>query len=538
MQFIHELHIKTNEEFGRKAVSMLKEFIAGSGIEIRDQAEGDIAADVEFRRDPVMTRSSAGHYKLRASGGRVLLRYNDSEGARNAAVAIYRIIAVRTSSASPVVFDDCETEDWPDCQYRGVMIDPARVYIPLESVFSTIRQAALARMNKLNMHLCDSGRYAIESVRLPELNNQNLRRYNIGEIRQIIDYADLFGLEVVPHFDVPAHATHILDCYPALRCEIDDGTGYSSWAVCAAKEETYDFLEKALEELAEIFPSELVFLCGDELEFADLPEYDLRLNWQHCTHCKELSSKNGFNSNTDIFYHFIRRAHSVLNKHGKRMMLANDNIDISRTPEIPKDILIVYWRIAMEGSGPVEGCSMERFLEEGFELINMDYPEAYIDLYMTEEKLCDWSPVKRPYCSGKYHDQVFGSMICAWEGKKHYEWTLPSGIIMFGDKLWDFRDKIYDKSYYVEVLRRLLGPMTPPGLDVFSLLGACLLPLDEDSSRMGFPERISKESLPEIDETIRTLEGLIDGGLREKDTAAAYLKCLRWMKMQKAGEAQ
>ena len=102
---------------------------------------------------------------------------------------------------------------------------------------------------------------------------------------------------------------------------------------------------------------------------------------------------------------------------------------------------------------------------------------------------------------------------------------------MFGDKLWDHRDLTYDAAYRRELTRRVLGPDTPEGLDVFTPLGGCLLPQDEDASRMGYPDHVSRDQLPLLEKTAAELKAYRAGG-REEQLAEVYLRCLEWMRKQ------
>ena len=61
------------------------------------------------------------------------------------------------------------------------------------------------------------------------------------------------------------------------------------------------------------------------------------------------------------------------------MIMFNDQIDISVPVDPAKRHYYSLLRIAIPGRGPVEGCSLERFLEEGFTVINSYYPETYVD---------------------------------------------------------------------------------------------------------------------------------------------------------------
>ena len=88
----------------------------------------------------------------------------------------------------------------------------------------------------------------------------------------------------------------------------------------------------------------------------------------------------------------------------------------------------------------------------------------------------------------------------------------------------------------MRLTRRLLGADTPAGLDVFTPLGGCLLPLDgdrmADAARKGFPERVPVSVLPELERTLEALHRLAEASPVQAPLCEVYALCLRWMRAQ------
>ena len=337
---------------------------------------------------------------------------------------------------------------------------------------------------------------------------------------------------LVAHFTAMAEAGGI----PVIMYNVPSRTGLNiapETALELSKHPLINGIKEASGNISQV--AKIAQLCGDELAFWDLGYW---ANWEHCARCKALARREGFSEKgfTGYFYYFVRRIHDILARMGKRVILSNDNVDIAVSPDLPRDMLIFWWRTAAPGRGPIEGCTMKRFAEEGFDLFNSFYEETYIDLYMTGEKLADWDPVKRPDCPPEYAYRVKGSCLCAWEGQAHFAWSLPSGIAMMGEKLWDYRDRVYDEAYHQKLTRLLLGPDVPAGLDIFTPLGGCFFPLDGDmpaeKARRGHPDKVDASMLPRLEETMAVLRPFAEGGHRESPLAAVYLECLGWMREQ------
>ncbi|MGL5334805.1 MAG: beta-N-acetylhexosaminidase [Enterovibrio sp.] len=124
-------------------------------------------------------------------------------------------------------------EDAPRYNYRGVMVDVARNFHSKEAILRTIEQMAAYKMNKLHMHLSDDEAWRLEIPALPELtevganrchdlsetscllpqlgsgpdkNNDGTGFFSRADYIEILKFAKARGIEVIPEFDMPAHA--------------------------------------------------------------------------------------------------------------------------------------------------------------------------------------------------------------------------------------------------------------------------------------------------------------------------------------------
>ena len=168
--------------------------------------------------------------------------------------------------------------------------------------------------------------------------------------------------------------------------------------------------------------------------------------------------QRGVDGNEELFMYMVKRMHKIVTGAGKRMMMWNENIDISKPCDLPKDILIHFWRIAASYRGPVYGCSMEKFLEQGFEVINSHYPETYIeeDIYFPEVPINTWAPKIYPETKAELKDKILGGWPSAWSNYPHFEYTLPSALAFYADRLWDESVSYYGADFCKSVTRVVL----------------------------------------------------------------------------------
>nr|MBQ4319485.1 family 20 glycosylhydrolase [Clostridia bacterium] len=385
------------------------------------------------------------YYSIDASALPVVVRFRAFIGGRNAAATLAQLI---NKSGDVYKIAANVIEDEPDDKIRSILLDPARTLIPIDELKDTMIRLAMAKFNLIHFHLVDSKGFSYKSEKYPQLTGHNGQQYTIAELRDLVAFGEKLGLEFMPELEFPGHAAQLIRDIPELACSTINGEP-SPWAICAGNEYTYKVLEDLYTELADIFPGRFIHVGCDEIAFYDKPERRIFPTWDDCARCKALCEREGLDNNNvvEIFYYMLRRVYGIISKLGKRMVIWNDYIDISKSPELPRDILILFWRVAAEKRGPREGCSMQRFLEEGFECLNSYFPETYIERdrktgfnRCTEEMIFAWNTHNSPETDPALGRQILGGGPCAWgeyEGLEHYKWSLASSILMFGDRLWN-----------------------------------------------------------------------------------------------------
>ncbi len=477
-------------------------------------------------------------YKITAAELPVAVHYRDFLGARNAVASLAQLFYREDGE---VFLSRTQIFDYPDTKMRSFMVDPARGLVPMGELKDLILRLAMAKYNYLHLHLSDSEGYAIKSD-VVKFSGSGGRQYTKDEIRHLVAYALDMGIEIIPEVDFPGHGCQLIKDMPSLACVTDGSEEPSPWTVCAGNEEVYEVFEKIYTELAELFPCHLMHVGTDEIEMNDLTEQRTWPTWHCCSRCRALCEREGIDQNnrTEIFYYMLRRIYAIINKLGKRMMLWNDDIDISKSPELPRDVLIHFWRVAMENRGPREGCSMQRFLEEGFEVFNSDYPETYIesDKYKNnDESIFIWHPTATPPHDEARNGQIIGGEPCVWGDRwlphfAHFEWSIPASVFMYGDRLWN-RSVCEDRhAFGLAATRFLFGIDMPRYLDLFDAFGGFMQPRSEDGARM-WQDRAAKD-LGEVRSALATVAGEYSPFAR---LAAIYLDSVRWLENRREGHS-
>lgn len=421
-------------------------------------------------------------YALKIFNNKVHIEYQSYLGLRNAFATLS--LKVRQNGEN-VIIEDTDITESPACSHRGIMLDLARGVMPIERLFFDMTLAAKSKFNVLHLHLSDSKGIAIELDCLPE--EMRLDGYYTKEqVAKLIAHADILGLEIIPEYDMPAHSQKILSLFGELECDSAKADEIK-WTICAGTEKTYDLYKAIIKEMSQMFQGSKYFhIGGDELEFADLTP-PRNCHWSECKKCADMMRRNSLLDRQELVYYFFNRINKYVNECNKQMIMWSDQIDCTRQKGLDDNIIMQFWRVAGRGRGPHEGCSLEGQLKYGYTVINSYYPNTYVDIerYATPQKIAEWRWDEIPEVSDEYKAQIVGSELCAWEyGNKehysHYDYSLPSAIVLFGDKLWYGHKKAYGVNNGISITRAVLGSATPEGLNVFEATGSII------------PKRISK----------------------------------------------
>jgi hexosaminidase len=229
-------------------------------------------------------------------------------------------------------------QDKPRFPWRGLMIDSARHFIPLDIIKRNLDGMEAVKMNVFHWHLSENQGFRIESRKFPklhELGSDNLY-YTQDEVRDLIAYARDRGIRVVPEFDMPGHSTAWFVGHPELASgkgpyEIERRWGIFDPAMDPTNEKLYKFLDEFISEMARIFPDHFFHIGGDEVNGKE---------WDANPKIQAFKKEHGLQSNDALQAYFSGRVQKLVVKHGKTVV----GWDEVLVPGVPKDIVIQSWR--------------------------------------------------------------------------------------------------------------------------------------------------------------------------------------------------
>ena len=285
--------------------------------------------------------------------------------------------------------------DAPRFAYRGAHLDVCRHFFSVDSVKTYIDMLVLHNMNKFHWHLTEDQGWRMEIKQFPKLteigsvrNGTMIRKdwnsndsiqyggfYTQDECREIVKYAADRYITVIPEIDMPGHMVAAVTAYPELGCtggpyEVRTIWGVSEELLCAGNEKVYDFVDKVLDEVMDVFPSKDIHIGGDECP---------KTEWEKCPKCQSkikalgLKKDDRFTAEQKLQAYFTKHVDEYLTKHGRNAIGWDEILEGG----VSENATVMSWR---GESGGIEAARLKH------RVIMTPNTYCYFDYYQSKDR--------------------------------------------------------------------------------------------------------------------------------------------------------
>ena len=435
----------------------------------------------------VCTQSES--YRIDISSDKIVVKGADAAG------VFYSIQTLRKSmpvgeKVDVVQFPAGTINDYPQFSYRGMHLDVARHFFPIDSVKRYLDIMAMHNINKFHIHLTDDQGWRMEIKRYPELtytsawrkgtvigrntNNYDTIRhsgfYTQAELRDLVAYAAERHITIIPEIDLPGHMQAALAAFPQFGCtggpyEVWRRWGVSDEVICAGNETAMKFLEDVLNEVMDVFPSEIIHIGGDECP---------KTRWHECPKCQakitQLGLRNDgrFTAEDHLQSYVMNRMEKVVKARGRRVIGWDEILEGS----ISKSAMIMSWRgtsggitAAKKGHDVVMVSGDYLYFSQGQSLTPENEP-VFADGYLPVERVYAFRPLPEEL-NEKQQARIIGVQGCLWgeyvHSFKDVEYDVLPRMAALSELQWckpqqrDYKDfinrcfhmaKLYDVYHY------------------------------------------------------------------------------------------
>lgn len=395
-------------------------------------------------------------YKLEITTSGVTIEANSIQGLNHALSTLHQLILTATNEKLPVL----TINDKPRFGYRGLMLDCSRHFWTIDNLKETIDQMAFFKLNTLHMHLTDNNAWRLAMDKYPQLTEKGTyyydypemsgKYYSKQELKELVQYAQERGVEIIPEADLPGHSTALLAALPQLSCNGGTFEAYpeerpyskrkrgAENMICVGNPESLKFVEDVVNELTEIFPSQYIHLGGDEV-----PTH----TWEKCPKCQALYKREKMTQPGELQDYFTRKVSEIVRAKGKTM-IGWDEIN-DRNAATPEDILTV-WRD--------EGTPNQlKALERNIPVIMCPQHGCYFDWGYagnSTRKVYEWDPVPENIGADKL-PLIKGGQAALWTERistqDRVEWMLYPRICALAEVFWSPKESRNWDDFYQRI---------------------------------------------------------------------------------------
>ena len=374
-------------------------------------------------------------------------------------------------------------KDHPRFGYRGLHLDVARHFMPIDFIKKYIDYIAYHKMNYFHWHLTEDQGWRIEIKKYPKLTsvggwrngtiigrypgtgNDNKKHggfYTQEEVREIVKYAADRYITVIPEIEMPGHSSAAIAAYPNLSCfpaeptkipahmisdastlrqaQGDKKLVQETWGVfedvfCAGNDSTFQFLQNVLDEVVALFPGKYVHVGGDECP---------KVNWKRCPRCQQRIKDNRLKNEHELQSYFIRRMEKYLNSKGKTLIGWDEILEGGLAP----NAIVMSWQ---GEKGGIEAAKQKH------EVIMTPLDNVYLNLSQTEnedslvyggylpvEKVYNYEPIPAAL-SQEESKYILGAQANIWteymNNPKIVEYMLFPRLSVLSEVLWSAKEK-------------------------------------------------------------------------------------------------
>lgn len=370
--------------------------------------------------------------------------------------------------------------DYPAYSWRGMHLDVSRHFFDKTFIKKYIDMLALHKMNIFHWHLTDDQGWRIEIKKYPLLTEIGSKRketmvaknfdpyigdgmpvqgfYTQEDVKEIVEYARLRHITVIPEIEMPGHAQAALAAYPQYSCRKEKVDVLTKWGegsdVFCTNDSVLVFLQDVLDEVMALFPAKYIHIGGDEVS---------KTRWKACDDCQQRMKKNNLKNEEELQSYFIRKMDTYITSKGRSMIGWDEILEGGLAP----NAMVMSWR------GEEGGIAAAK---QKHQVIMSPGSHCYFDHYQGNVKseplaIGGFTPIEKVYAyqptptslSKEEKKYILGAQANVWteyiDNEEHVEYMALPRLCALAEVLWtgekrgeyqNFKERLHEHFYYLD----------------------------------------------------------------------------------------
>ena len=421
-------------------------------------------------------------YLLEVNNLAITLRANSVRGIVNGIQSFLQLLPLQKTEK--ITVPALQIMDYPRFAYRGMHLDVVRHFFPLSYIKKYIDYLAFHKFNTFHWHLTDDQGWRIEILSYPKLNTIGSWRdstlighfkdtparydrtryggyYTREEVKDILAYADIRGITVIPEIDIPGHSRATITAYPEFSTDPKAAWGVAyTWGmynrqnnVLAPNPETFRFLRTIFHEIADLFPAPYIHLGGDECS---------KLWWKKSDSAQAFMRRNGLKDEIALQTYFIEQVSKYLQEKNKKVLGWHEIME----GKLDTSTIVMNWS---NDEKAIEAAT------KGFSVIMTPGKPYYFDHYQSKdpkdslsihgynslESVYRYDPLPNSIVKKGLSDKILGGQANVWTEYMEYptkvDYMIFPRMTAVSESLWTPAGQ----KDYQDFLRRLKSNIIP-----------------------------------------------------------------------------
>ena len=366
----------------------------------------------------------------------IVIKGRDYNSVAMGTATLLQILATNKNRCIPRM----EIRDRPDSYWRSLLIDPARRPHDIETIKNVVRLCRWYKIRYLQLHLTDDQFFTFPSQAFPGLPTKAFH-YTLDELNDLVEFAHVHGVELVPELEVPGHAHHLVTKLPHIFGFDDPSLNRNT--INMARDEVYAALDTLVSEIAEVFKySRYIHMGGDEANFKGMEDNAQVNRWMQEHNLTDID---------ELFWHFINSTNAIIKKHGKSTIVW-EGFSKEGNATVDKDITVMAWETMYQ--------MPQHLLDGGFRIVNVSWVPNYVvnDRKWSPLDIYHWNiyrwenwvphiPSYKPFQIDR-HANVIGGGMASWEQDAFEEISsLRLRVPAMSERLWNHESKMSDSVF-------------------------------------------------------------------------------------------